>query len=108
MRGDLRLEIPEAVPAEALVEIHLSEGHCAPFLCLRQRASVVTVHGGYHPVAGGIGVRAADDVDVILASARRAQHGITAPNRPGDHLRAVIAEAAGNFRKETSGGILIY
>ena len=46
MRGNLRLEIPEAVPAEALVEIHLGEGHCAPFLCLRQRASVVTVHGG--------------------------------------------------------------
>ena len=69
---------------------------------MREGFAVVAVDGGDHPVTRGVGVSAADDVNVILASARGTEHGVAAPHGPRDNFRAVVAEIARDLGKKPS------
>lgn len=101
MRWNLRFEIAETVPVEALVQINLGDGDGAPVLGLRKRFAIMAVNSRDHPVTGGIGVCAANDINVILAGACRAKDWVAAPHGPRDNLRTVVAEVARDFREKT-------
>src|SRR5688572_3477683 len=78
---NLGFEVAEAGPVEPFVEIDFSDDDVAPLLGLSERAAIVAVDGGHHPVARCVGVSAADDVDVVLAGAGGSEHRVAAPDR---------------------------
>jgi hypothetical protein len=98
--GNLRLEVAEALPVEAAVEVDLGDGEAAPLVGLCQRLAVVAVDGGDHPVSGGIGVGAADQIHVVFTGAGGTEQGIAAPHRPRNHLRSIVAESPGDLGEE--------
>ena len=62
------LEVTEAIPLHPCVEVDLDRHDCSPFVCLGQRAAVMIINCREHPVSRDIFVRAADDIDMVLAS----------------------------------------
>lgn len=96
-------EIAEAVPVHGCGEIDLGDGDVAPVVGLRDDVAVVVEDAGDHPIVlRGVGVGAAGDEDVVFAGAGTGEHGIAAPNRPGDDLRAADGERAGDLGKKPS------
>ena len=89
MRGDLRLAVAEALTVEAAVEVNLGDGNSAPIVRLCQWLAIVAVDGGDHPVGRGIGVGAADNVDMVFTGKCGTRQGVAAPHRPGDDLTAL-------------------
>src|SRR5437899_2823750 len=48
--GNLGLEIAEADPLQALIEVHFRDGHRTPVLGLRGHGAGMVIDGGDHPV----------------------------------------------------------
>src|ERR1035438_4287328 len=101
MPWNLRLEVAEADPVGAAIQVHFRNCDSTPLRALREHGAGVVEDGGDHPVARHILVCAADDIDVVLASTGTGQLWVAAPNGPGDHLGAVVCQFAGDFREET-------
>src|SRR5579859_6203926 len=89
MSRDFGLEISQADPLRAVVEIDLSNGNGAPILGLGDRLAAMVEHRRDHPVVRDILIGAADEVYVILTGPGASQQRVASPNRPGDHLRTV-------------------
>ncbi len=96
----LAFEIPEAGPLETAVEIHFGHDDGSPLFSLRQRLSGVVENRRDHPVARKVLVRAADEIDLVLARAGACEKRVAPPDGPSDHLRPAIAQFAGDFRKK--------
>ena len=60
----------------------------------------VVEDGGGHPVVRDVLVGAADQVDVVLTRPGRGQERVAAPDGPGDHLGAAVAQLTGHLREE--------
>src|SRR2546423_1929898 len=60
---DFRLEVAEADPLRALVQVHLDDRYRAPVLRLGRHLAGVVVDRRDHPVARHVLVGAADNVD---------------------------------------------
>ena len=100
MAFNLALKITEALPKQWSVQVDFRDGNRAKFFGVSDRVPAVIKHCRNHPVRGLICISAADDVHVIFAGARLSQHGIAAPDWPGDDFRSIVAELSGDFRKE--------
>ena len=59
-RGNLGLEVAQAMPINTLVQINFGNRHRAPFLCLCERFAIMTVNGRQHPIRRRIRIGAAD------------------------------------------------
>src|SRR6476660_6151068 len=65
--GDLGLEVAEAVPLFAGVEIDFGHDDGSPVPGPGERAAVVVVDGRQHPVARDVFIRAAHQIHMVLA-----------------------------------------
>src|SRR6266851_2535951 len=97
---DLRLEVTEAYPLGAPVEINFCNRNSSPLLRQTDCIAFMVEDGGNHPIAADVFVGAADQVDMILAGSSPGQERVAAPHRPGDHLGAAVSQLPGHFRKE--------
>src|SRR5581483_3127919 len=97
MPRNLGFEVAQADPLRAFAEIDFRDGDAAPLLALREESARVIVDAGDHPVSAHVFVRAADNINMVFASAGGGQKRIAAPDRPGDDLGAVDRELPGNF-----------
>src|SRR5437764_1952764 len=86
---------------QPLVKVHFSHRNRAPLVGMRERFAVLIKYGRDHPFSRYILVGAADEIHVVLASASAGQHRIAAPDWPGDHFRAAVAQFARHFRKKS-------
>src|SRR6185436_411002 len=91
---NLGFEITQPRPQRALVQVHLGDTDRSPFLCLGEHAAILAIDSGEHPVARHVFVRAADEIDLVLAGSGARLVGIAAPHRPRDDLSAAIAQLA--------------
>src|SRR3989442_11220858 len=98
---NLGFEITQPRPERALVQIHFCDADSSPFPGLGEHAAVLAIDGGEHPIPRHVFVRAADEIDLVLARAGARLLGIAAPHRPRNDFRAAIAQLPGDFGKKS-------
>src|SRR2546428_11016061 len=98
---NLGFEITQPWPERALVQVHFPDADRTPIPGLGEHATVLAIDRSEHPVARNVFVRAADEINLVLARAGAGLVRIAAPHRPRDDFRAAITQLARDFGKES-------
>src|SRR4030095_11650756 len=72
-----------------------------PLVGTGKRLAILIPYRREHPVARHIFISAADQIDVVLTSARCRQRRVATPDRPGDDFRATFAQLPRYFWKKS-------
>src|SRR4051812_11499691 len=82
MSRQLGLEVAQAVPLQALIEVNLGDDDGAPGLGVDDRLAIVSVDRGQNPVTRNVFVSAAHQIDVVFARSGTGEQRVTSPYRP--------------------------
>src|SRR5437899_10559019 len=100
MARNFGFEITEARPVEPLAQIHFGHDDGSPVFGLREDVAFEIENCRLYPMLRAVGVGAADDEDVVLASAGLGKQWIAPGHRKRNYLRPVHAQLPGDLRKE--------